>query len=51
MKVNDNENTIKNNKVIKNRNIKINGSEKNELEISSLKMNDNNKLKKVINID
>ena len=51
MKVNDNEIAIKNNKVIKNKNTKINSSEKNELEISSLKMTDNNKLKKIINID
>jgi hypothetical protein len=46
MKVNDNEIAIKNNKVIKNKNTKINSSEKNELEISTLKMTDNNKLKK-----
>jgi len=46
MKVNDNEITIKNNKVMKNKNPKMNNSEKTELEISSLKINDNNKLKK-----
>jgi hypothetical protein len=46
MKVNDNEIAIKNNKVIKNKNTKISSLEKNELEISSSKMNDNNKLKK-----
>ena len=46
MKVNDNEITIKKNKVIKNKNSKIRNSEKNEVEISSIKMNYNNKLKK-----